>query len=263
MVTPPFDVISRGLLNFVRTAFDTSFSASNAVVVTWDRARDSESTANTFQVVITTDMQLSTLVMFNFGECESQPPQRTVSYVQMTRSPEFVMLNWDGSVYTSSENDDNDYLIYDSRQTNVNQPGRFIYGYTLIDEDLEISDLTTNVKPGILPSDTSNSTNSTAERAPSTPPQSLWFLYIVAGGLLVIIASMLCILAWLLFKWKHLFQRLPDQEELVVEEDHVEIEMNDDMDEWQRTSRSETSTDVARNGGARFGERFCINENEL
>ena len=235
----------------VRSAYDTTFMATNALIVTWERATDSSMAANTFQVVLATDMRSGSYVIYNFGECESGPDQLMVSYVQVTDSPTHVMINWDNSVFNDSLNEyDNDYLIYNSSQTNVDQPGRFVYPYRFTSGDYFAATRALSACDGSVP--VYDSTNSTdAPRADAV--HALWFLYVVSAVLVLVIVILVAVLGWLVFSWRHIFKRLPDEEALTENQ----IEMNDEMSaDWQ--SPGNTGASVGRSA-----ERYRINENEL
>jgi hypothetical protein len=112
----------------ITQTYSTSFTATNAFIVTYYNAADAYGKTNTFQAVLVTDGTHS-YVIYNFGSCQTRNAR---SFVQNGTN---TFILWDGtaSYYLSYSAYMYDYLSYDqntpAQQTNACNNGQFVYSY--------------------------------------------------------------------------------------------------------------------------------------
>jgi hypothetical protein len=112
----------------VTQTYSTSFTATNAFIVTYYNAVDSYGRSNTFQAVLVTDGTHS-YVIYNFGTCQTRNAR---SFVQ---NGTYTYIMWDNTAayYLSYSAYMYDYFNYDqntpAQQTNACKNGQFVYSY--------------------------------------------------------------------------------------------------------------------------------------
>jgi hypothetical protein len=114
--------------SYISQTFSSSFSATNAFIVTFYSVIDVYGRSNTFQAVLTTDGSRY-YVIYNFGECHTRNAR---SFVQSGKNT-FILWDNTAAYYTIYSSYMYDYFNYDqstpAQQTNACYNGQFVYSY--------------------------------------------------------------------------------------------------------------------------------------